>query len=176
MFLYEDLESLGRVFKNLMASKNEKIRYLSAKCFAQFQNLKNADATQRKIADMVQEIFTTEDENLTHSCILFVIFAMKRYESCLQFFKGFDGDVVFQEMREIVQREHPKLLAKERSYYLRSYLLDLLFYLEFNFDDLLVQKFMFCWPAKNNVGFSVFQEKLAKYLTRKGCEENSVTL
>lgn len=145
---------------------------MSAKCFAQFLNLKKPDESRMVIAGKVRELFSTADENLAHSCILFVIFAMKRLETCLQSMKGFDRNGLRREVRKIVGEDHEQLLARECSYYLRSYLLDLLIYLEFDFDDLEVQKFVFCWPAKNNFGFVVFKDKLAKYL-RSGCENEN---
>lgn len=173
MEYYAEIDSLGIAFKELLNSSTNKIRFLASKCFAQFQDLngKICDEIVRKI----ESLFALYDENFGHSCILSVLFMLRRLETCSQHMhNNFNRNEFFEKLRGIFRAKYLELMKRKCTYYFRSYLLDLLVYLEFEFEDKVVQDLMFCWQAKNNIGFCVFKEKLTNHLVSKNNFEKSL--
>lgn len=146
---------------------------MASKCFAQFQDLNKKIAEE--IVKKTENVITSSNENYAHSCILSVLFMLKRYETCSHhMIKNFNRNEFFEKLRSIFCNRYQELMKKKCTYYFRSYLLELLIYLEFKFEDAVMQNLMFCWPSKNNIGFCVFKQKLTKYLTAESDTEKTL--
>lgn len=155
-----DVEKLAGAFENLMKNSNHKVRYLASRCFA--QSLEMSQQLAPQINKQIATVFD-EDENLAHSSIVAVTFMLKRYVTCNKFLND-NSKFYFEQIRDIFQNSHKKILQGSSSFYYRSCLLDLLIYVGFQFTDDLVQSLMFGMKIKNQFGYNVWKQKINKFL------------
>lgn len=162
---FYELEKMLDEFQTLMYHECEKIRYLAAKCYAQWIKVDNR--MLQKIKNEVNAIFTSG--NSAHSAIHCIRIMVQRYESSVKYVKSFNSSEFMLSIREKVKKSFEQNLREfegANNFYIRYHLLDFLMFLGFPFDHEIVQSLMLEKGLKSQLGYKLWAEKV-KELSNK---------
>lgn len=166
--VWSEIERMPEVFKGLMRHSCEKIRFLAAKCYAQWRKVD--DDMLALIKSEVNEVFSS-DGNLVHSTIHSVRFMKLRYESNVKFVKSFNfDDFVFEstlrtQLLDSFEGNERKFIAAD-NFYIRYHLLDFLTFLGFSFDSEIVESLMMEKGLQSHLGYEMWSQKVKELSTK----------
>lgn len=157
---FPEIKKILKVFKRLMSHHCEKIRFLAAKCHAQWVEVN--DEMLALNTKEVLEVFSSNG-NIVHSAIHCSRFMIQRYESNVKFVRSFNPAAFLSSLRKAILKSYKKNQRGFRgahNFYLRYHLLDFLMFLGFPFDSDIVQGLMIESGLKSHIGYKMFAQKI----------------
>ena len=147
------------IFLEFFSHSCEKIRFLSAKCFAQYIKI---DETPELIkTNHIPQLFSS-DANFVHSTIYAIRFMIQRYESNVKFVESFSSDkFMFSLRKETLNlfEEYDREFKGAHNFYIRYHLLRFLIFLGFSFNDDIIKRLNNENGLKSHFGYKMFAQE-----------------
>lgn len=156
---WSEMERMANVFEELRDHDCEKIRFLAAKCEAQWQEVdKEISGT---IERNVPRVFSN-NSNIVHYTVHYVRFMIQRFESCVNCVKAFDSEEFKKTLRAVIAKEFESSqgFIGAQNFYIRYHLLEFLLFLGFQFQHDVVQSLMFERGLTSHLGYKLWADKL----------------
>lgn len=158
---WSEVHRFTTVFIKMLSHRCEKIRLLSAKCFAHWHLPETLPAVIEKT---ISRIFSS-DQNFSHANIVACRHLIQRYEASIKFVEKFDKENFLAYIREkIVKISNEKISKFPESFYLRCYFIDFFNFIGFSISDEIIKRLMNEKGINSNVGYSLWREKVKSYL------------
>lgn len=132
--------SYNGIFFKFLYNQCEKIRMLSAKCFARFHNFYEIPNV---IHGMFSILFKTNNLNFQHGLILAIYFMLKKYECDARFIIMNEKNDFFNDIKNMVNINYLNHCSLINNFYIKSYWIDLLILLDLDMYSEFIIKSMF---------------------------------
>ncbi|KAG5671583.1 hypothetical protein PVAND_001776 [Polypedilum vanderplanki] len=153
-----EIDRITSSFKTLMNHRSEKIRVLAAKCYAQWIHPLDLP---KNIYQIIKNLFLS-DANFVHGSIIAIRVMMERYEASIKCInKTFDQIHFIKDIRsKILESATLNRSSFSQNFFLKCYLLDLLLFVGFKFEDEIIEMLMDESNVQSKIGYTLWKEKI----------------
>lgn len=155
---WSEIEAMRDIFRRLMFHQCDKVRLLAGKCFSQWHD--NKDGMLKIIKDDLELLFSS-DGNVVSSTAHCLTLMIQRYESNVKFVTRFD----IAEFKSLLRDKISKKFATQKfvganNFFIRYHLFDFLMFLNFTFNNEVVQSLMIEEGLTSHFGYKMWSEKM----------------